>query len=126
MSLRNLENQVYQELLKINKIAARAFEGALYTFKDENNPDRFSQAANSLRHVISLLIRDLELPDDEEFNRLKAELLKILEERDLTDSYEIKLERKGIMKKKIETLFIEDVNALPDPVKNKVIFVLRI
>ena len=125
MSLRNFENQIYQELVKISKIAARAFEGALYTFRDENNPDRFSQAANSLRHVISLLIRDLELPDDEEFNKLRVELLKILEERKLTDFYNIKLERKGIMKKKIETLFIEDVNALPDPVKNKVIYLLR-
>ncbi len=65
------------------------------------------------------------MPDDEEFNKLKVELLKILEERELTDSYEIKLERKGIMKKKIETLFIEDVNALPDPIRNKVLYVLR-
>lgn len=125
MNLRDLENQINQELLKINEVAARAFVGALYTFRDENNPDRFSQAANSLRHVISLLIRDLEITEDEEFNKLRKELLKILEEGELTDSYEIKLEKKGLMKKKIELLFIEDVNALPDPVKNTVIFVLR-
>lgn len=83
MILRDLENQINQELLKINKVAARAFIGALYTFRDESNPDRFSQAANSLHHVLSLLIRDLELTGDEELTNLRKELLKILEEREI-------------------------------------------
>jgi len=51
--------KLYNQLLKYNKDAAKAYFGTLYNidFRQKNNPDRFRQAAHSTRIMCGLITR---------------------------------------------------------------------
>ena len=72
------ENQkISQELLKIDKRALQAYQGALRVLRESGNPDRFSQSAHSLREVTNIIVRKRSIPQEiagkEEVLRQKIE-----------------------------------------------------
>jgi len=81
---------IYQELVKLDKGAAKCYKGALSVLKTYENPDRFPQAAHSLRELTNLISRKVDLP------------------------LELK-ESKDTLKKKLEKELIEEPELLPSP-----------
>ncbi len=65
------QKKIYNLFLKINKLASQAYLGTIYTLKQEVNPDRFQQAANSIRHITGLISREVNIDYDEsEYKKL--------------------------------------------------------
>ncbi len=54
------QQKIYKELTKLDKKSGIAFIGALKVLKDTSNPDRFYQAANSIRHLGAIISRQIE------------------------------------------------------------------
>jgi len=74
MKIENLEprqKKIYNLLLKINKLASQAYLGTIFTIEQVENPDRFQQAANSIRHIIGLISRDVNI----EFDKTEYKML---------------------------------------------------
>ena len=80
-----IDQDIYQKLFgkENGEQMANAFLGAIKVLQDQDNPDRLAQAANSIRGIGYLMIRDIELPietiegeakEEEEDNRHKAKL----------------------------------------------------
>lgn len=71
------------ELLKIDRKAAKAYEGALRVLKDRQNPDRFSQSAHSIREVTNIISRKVSIPHKakKDDKTLKKKLEKYLIEK---------------------------------------------
>ena len=63
-SLLSGQRQIHSILIKINQKSANAYLGASKVIKDLENPDRFSQAAHSLREVISLISPTISIPQE--------------------------------------------------------------
>ncbi|MHA1285215.1 MAG: hypothetical protein ACTSQP_22170 [Promethearchaeota archaeon] len=55
--LTDMQKKIYFELSKFDEKAGIAYIGAIKVIKDFENPDRFHQAANSLRHIGAILSR---------------------------------------------------------------------
>lgn len=72
----SIQKTVYKQLLEINKEVADSYYGALFTVSLKDNPDRFKQAAHSLRMMNGLLTTDIELEDE---NKLDKDLASKLE-----------------------------------------------
>jgi hypothetical protein len=72
------QQEIYQELLKIDKKAAQAYAGALAVLEIRRNSDRFSQSAHSLREVTGIISRKIIKPQetDEKNEALKQKLKK--------------------------------------------------
>ena len=107
-SLEPRQKKVYKLLLKINKLASQAYLGTVFTLKQDENPDRFQQAANSIRHITGLISREINIEYDEsEYKKLIKILNDILKWQNFDDKYEVeKLNKKYItqqekLKKKI-------------------------
>lgn len=79
-----------QELLRIDRKAQQAYEGALRVIEDDENPDRFPEAAHSLREVTRIITPTVSVPQE------------IAEEKDT-------------LKRKIERQFVEKLQLLPIP-----------
>ena len=58
------QQKIYLKLLKLDIKAAAAYRGALKVLRDPENPDRFSQSANSLREVTDLISRKAAIPQE--------------------------------------------------------------
>jgi len=89
------QQEIYKEILKIEKKAADAYKGALRVLSDHKNPDRFPQAAHSLRELTNLITRKGVIPQESK------------------ESLEMEKES---LKKKLEKQFIESAELLPFPV----------
>ncbi len=88
------QQEIYKELLKLDKKAAEAYQGALRVLKDKENPDRFPQAAHSLREVSALISRKISIPQEMK----KSE---------------------GSLKTKLEKQFVEKLELLPSPAEKE-------
>ncbi len=62
MELSIHDSEIIKELQKIDKETANAYIGALIVLGGKENPDRFSQAAHSLREVTALISRKVSMP----------------------------------------------------------------
>lgn len=82
--------KIAQELLRIDKKALQAYEGALIAIRKSDNPDRFSQSAHSLREVTNIISRKVSIPQEK----------KEVEEN---------------LREKIEKRFVEKPELLPSP-----------
>ena len=61
------------------------------TYKQENNPDKFHQIANSARHISSIFARDIKIErDQEEYGRLLDFFNNYLKENNLDHKYEVR------------------------------------
>jgi len=94
------QQEIYRELLKKEKKAAEAYKGALKVFKDRDNPDRFSQAAHSLRELTNIISRKADIPQE-------------------------KKEKEESQKKKLEKQFVEESYLLPSPAEEEVRILIR-
>jgi len=56
--------RIIKELQRIDKQAANSYIGALRVLTDKENPDRFPQAAHSLREVTALISRKISIPQE--------------------------------------------------------------
>lgn len=93
-SLSPKQQKIYRELLKIDKKAAEAYNGALTVLRDRENSDRFSQSAHSLREITAIISRKVSIPQ-----KAKKE--------------------EASLKKKLEKQFIEKLDLLPSPADEK-------
>ncbi len=94
------QQEIYRELLKIEKKAAEAYKGALRVLKDHDNPDRFSQAAHSLRELTNIISRKADIPQEAK-------------------------EKKRSQKEKLEKQFVEEPYLLPSPAEEKVRILIK-
>ena len=101
------QRKIYQELLRINKKAANAYKGALMVLRDRENPDRFSQAAHSLREVSALISREISIPQERKNSN---------EKRDSNEK----------LREKLEKRFVENLDLLPRPSEEKVRKLIRV
>jgi len=62
MKLSSHSSEITKELQKIDEEAVKSYKGALRVLNDRENPDRFSQAAHSLREVTALISRKVSMP----------------------------------------------------------------
>lgn len=92
--------EIIKELQKIDKEAANAYIGALIVLKDKENPDRFSQAAHSLREVTALISRKVSIPQEIEKSCLDK--------------------KKDSLRKKLERKFVEEPELIPFPAVEEV------
>ena len=104
------DSKIIKELQKIDKEAANAYIGTLRVLKDEENPDRFSQAAHSLREVTALISRKVNIPQE------------IKEDSNCSSKQK---QKKESLKGKLRRLFIEKLELIPSPAKKEVEELLR-
>ncbi|MBD3212365.1 MAG: hypothetical protein GF311_07140 [Candidatus Lokiarchaeota archaeon] len=126
MKIENLEprqKKIYFLLLKINKLASQAYLGTIFTLGQDENPDRFQQAANSIRHILGLISRDVNIEfDTTEYKMLIDFFNNILKCRDLQDRYEIEeLNIKYInQKKKLKVKITDKPDVLPEIIQENI------
>ena len=96
---------IYRELLKINRKAAKSYIGAIKILEDEENPDRLSQSAHSIREITNMILRDVGIP----------------QERIVYDSKKDDDEQKH----KIEKKFVERPEILPQPAEEETRTIIR-
>ncbi|MHA1285311.1 MAG: hypothetical protein ACTSQP_22650 [Promethearchaeota archaeon] len=126
MEIENLEprqKKVYKLLLKINKLASQAYLGTVYTLKQDENPDRFQQAANSIRHITGLISREVNIEYDEsEYKKLIKIFNDILKWLNFEDKYEVeKLNIKYItQQEKLKKKITDKPNVLPKKIQESV------
>jgi hypothetical protein len=96
---------IYRELLKINRKAAKSYIGAIRVLEDEENPDRLSQSAHSLREITNLILRDGDIPQE----RIVCGSIKDDEKQ----------------KHKIEKKFVERPELLPQPAEEETRAIIR-
>jgi len=90
MEIEPREKKVYKLLLKINKLASQAYLGTIFTLKLDENPDRFQQAANSIRHITGLISREVNIEyDKSEYEKLIKIFNDILKWQNFEDKYEV-------------------------------------
>ena len=94
-------SKIIKELQKIDKEAANAYIGALIVLEDKENPDRFSQAAHSLREVTAIISRKVSIPQE-----IKKEFC--LDKK------------KESLKEKLEKKFVEKPELIPFPAADEV------
>mgnify|MGYP000338941214 CR=1 FL=1 len=94
-------SKIIKELQKIDKEAANAYIGALIVLEDKENPDRFSQAAHSLREVTAIISRKVSIPQE-----IKKEFC--LDKK------------KESLKEKLERKFVEKPELIPFPAADEV------
>ena len=114
--LTSYQKEVYGILLKESPLAARAYLGATITYKQEDNPDKFHQIANSLRHISSIFARDIKIErDQEEYGRLLDFFNNYLKENNLDHKYEVSVmtEKYITHLKKLELKVTKDPDILP-------------
>jgi len=92
------QQKIYLKLLKLDIKAAEAYRGALKVLRDRENPDRFSQSANSLREVTDLISRKVAIPQEA---------------------------KQDTLKKKLEKQFVEKPELLPSPAGEKTRTLIR-
>ncbi|MHA1360456.1 MAG: hypothetical protein ACTSRC_20220 [Candidatus Helarchaeota archaeon] len=90
------QKEIQIELTRLDSKAARAYEGALRALSYTDNPDRFTQAANSIRHIGAIITRLSNLPKEK------------------------KGTEKSGFKKKIEQVLIEDSQIVPLPPRKEI------
>ncbi|MCD6492458.1 MAG: hypothetical protein J7K36_01445, partial [Archaeoglobaceae archaeon] len=95
-------SEVIKELQKIDIEAANAYIGALRVLKDKDNPDRFSQAAHSLREVTALISRKVSIPQE------------------IKEDNNCSKQKKENLKKKLERKFVEKPELIPYPAAEEV------
>jgi len=114
--LSSYQKEVYGILLKESPLAARAYLGAIITYKLEENPDKFHQIANSLRHISSIFARDIIIErDQEEYGSLLDFFNNYLKENNLDHKYEVSIiaEKYITHLKKLELKVAKDPDILP-------------
>jgi len=107
---------VYGILLKESPLAARAYLGSIITYNQEDNPDKFHQIANSLRHISSIIARDISIErDQEEYGNLLDFFNDYLKENNLDHKYEVSImvEKDITHLKKLELKVAKDPDILP-------------
>ena len=116
-NLRSYQKEVYGILLKESPLAARAYLGAIITYNQEDNPDKFHQIANSLRHISSIIARDIIIErDQEEYGSLLDFFNNYLKENNLDHKYEVSImvEKDITHLKKLELKVAKDPDILPE------------
>lgn len=114
--LSSYQKEVYGILLKESPLATRAYLGAIITYKLEDNPDKFHQIANSLRHISSIFARDIKIErDQEEYGSLLDFFNNYLKENNLDHKYEVSTmaEKYITHLKKLELKVAKDPDILP-------------
>ena len=114
--LSSYQKEVYGILLKESPLAARAYLGAIITYNQEDNPDKFHQIANSLRHISSIIARDISIErDQEEYGNLLDFFNDYLKENNLDHKYEVSImvEKDITHLKKLELKVAKDPDILP-------------
>ncbi len=114
--LSSYQKEVYGILLKESPLAARAYLGAIFTYKLEENPDKFHQIANSLRHISSIIARDIIIErDQEEYGSLLDFFNNYLKENNLDHKYKVSIiaEKYITHLKKLELKVAKDPDILP-------------
>lgn len=117
------QKKVYNLLLKINKLASQAYLGTIFTLKQDVNPDRFQQAANSIRHITGLISREVNIEYDEsEYKKLINFFNDILKWQNYGDKYEVeKLNIKYItQKEKLKKKITDKPYVLPEIIQESV------
>lgn len=106
---------IYKELTKLDKKSGIAFIGALKVLKDTSNPDRFYQAANSIRHLGAIISRQIEVDaDEDEIEKLEDELNQIMVDKEIANKYNVKIYvRESSLKDKLKNVIIESPEILP-------------
>jgi len=110
------QKEVYGILLKESPLAARAYLGAIITYNQEDNLDKFHQIANSLRHISSIFARDIIIErDQEEYGSLLDFFNNYLKENNLDHKYEVRIivEKDITQLKKLELKVAKDPDILP-------------
>ncbi len=110
------QKDVYRILLKESPLAARAYLGAIITYKEDDNPDRFHQVANSLRHINSIFGRDINIKrDQEEYGSILDYFNNYLKEKNLDQKYAVKkmTEKNITHSKKLELKVAKEPDILP-------------
>lgn len=126
MEIENLElrqKNIYNLLLKINKLASQAYLGTIFTLEQDENPDRFQQAANSIRHITGLISRDVNIESDKtEYKMLIDFFNAILKWRNYEDKYEVKeLNIKYItQKEKLKVKITDKPDVLPEIIQESI------
>jgi hypothetical protein len=73
--LSSKQNRIFIELLRIDKKAGEAYKGALKVLSCNDDSDRFSQSAHSLREVTNIISRKITIPQEIKYKEaLKAKL----------------------------------------------------
>ena len=101
-TLSAVQQEVFNKLLNIDKIAADAYLGALRVLQNKENPDRFAQFAHSVREVTSLVSRKESIPQEKKEDKEYPE------------------EKVGTLRKKLEKQFVEQPDLLPPSSGEKV------
>ena len=109
------QQKIYKELTKLDKKSGIAFFGALKVLKDTSNPDRFYQAANSIRHLGAIISRQIEVDvDEDEIEKLEDEFNQILVDKEIANKYNVKIYvRESSLKEKLKNVIIESPEVLP-------------
>ncbi len=116
------QQKIIRELAKLNKQSSDAYYSALKVLEDIDNPDRFNQSANSIRHLSALISRQTSIQlDEEEQSALKNEFNQTLIEKGLAEKYKVKIEiQESSLIKKLKKVIIESPRALPTPSQNRI------
>lgn len=117
------QKKIYNLLLKIDKLASQAYLGTIFTLNQNQNPDRFQQAANSIRHITGLISREVNIEYDEsEYKMLIKIFNEILKWQKLEDKYEIeKLNIKYItQQEKLKKKITDKPKILPKIIQERV------
>ena len=109
------QQKIYNELTKLDKKSGIAYVGALKVLKDISNPDRFYQAANSIRHLGAIISRQIEVDvDEDEIEKLEEELNQILVDKEIANKYNVKVYvRESSLRDKLKKIIIESPYVLP-------------
>lgn len=93
------QQRICQGLMRIDEKASMAYRGALKVLRDHGNPDRFSQAAHSLREITNIVSRQIALPQ--------------------------KATNEDRLRQKLEKQFTEDIRLLPSSGENEAKILIR-
>jgi len=113
---------IFEELTKLNAKAGKAYMGALKVIRDLENPDRFSQSANSIRHLSGIIAREISVEFNEsEKVELEEEINHFIKEKSLDQLYYAKIYvKEKSLKERLKLVIIEELDKLPSPAEKRI------
>ncbi len=116
------QKTIFEELTKLNAKAGKAYMGALKVIGDLENPDRFSQSANSFRHLSGIIAREISIEFNEtEKIELEEEINNNIKKKDLDQLYYAKIYvKEKSLKERLKLVIIEEPDKLPTPVEKRI------
>ena len=120
MNLKQMK--IFEELTKLNAKAGKSYMGALKVIRDLENPDRFYQSANSIRHLSGIIAREISVEFNEsEKVELEEEINHFIKEKSLDQLYYAKIYvKEKSLKERLKLVIIEEPDKLPSPAEKRI------